>query len=97
MDVIEAGWSQLQARIATANDFVTAAAEHQHFLDSLVSQCFLDMRNFNKILTVVFAICKRCCAVVQVGAAAADSAIPECACRVPLGVVVYTPYLMMTN
>ena len=65
IDVIEAGYAQLQQRIGAAQDFAQAAAAHEAYVDALVLQSFMDLPNFNKLLMVMFALCKRLCTLLQ--------------------------------
>ena len=66
IDVIEAGYSQLQQRIGAARDFADAAAAHQAYVDALILQSFMDLPNFNKLLMLILALCTRLCKLLQV-------------------------------
>lgn len=66
VDVIEAGYSQLQLRIAAAQNFESAATAHQAYVDALVMQSFMDLPNFNKLLMLVLALCTRLCTLLKV-------------------------------
>jgi hypothetical protein len=45
VDVIEAGYRQLCARVEAAGDYRAAIAAHDAFVDDVVAAAFLDVRN----------------------------------------------------
>lgn len=73
--MIEAGYAQLQLRIAAAQNFEAAATAHQAYVDALVMQSFMDLPNFNKLLMIVLALCTRLCTLLKVGSSLAQSLI----------------------
>lgn len=66
VDVIEAQFAVLSSRIRGARDFKEVERAHQAYLDALLSQCFLDMRQIAQMLEAVFALCQRLCNYIQV-------------------------------
>ena len=66
VDVIAASYSKLQAGIAEARNYIEARRAHEAFVDTLVSQSFLDLPHFSKLLMVLFALARRLCALLQV-------------------------------
>jgi hypothetical protein len=67
VDVIEAQFALLMRRVAGACDFKEVERAHRAYLDALLSQSFLDMRQIAQMLEAVFTLCQRLCAYVQVG------------------------------
>ncbi len=45
VDVIEAGYRQLRARVEAAGDYRAAVAAHDAFVNGVVAAAFLDVRN----------------------------------------------------
>jgi hypothetical protein len=45
VDVIEAGYRQLHARVEAAGDYSAAVAAHDAFVDGVLAAAFLDVRN----------------------------------------------------
>jgi hypothetical protein len=66
VDVIEAQYALLKWRTAGARDFKEVERAHQAYLDALLSQCFLDMRQIGQMLEAVFTLCQRLCTYIQV-------------------------------
>lgn len=66
VDVIEAQSSKLVECIGNAQDFSEAERAHQHFLDAIVTQSFLDMKAISTMLENIFSLCQRLCGYVQV-------------------------------
>lgn len=65
MDVVDASFSQLRSAILSAADFSAADAAHRQFVDSLVSQAFLDMKQLMLHLEDILRRCRELCALVQ--------------------------------
>eukprot|EP00884_Botryococcus_braunii_P020473 jgi/Botrbrau1/7109/Bobra.0165s0127.1 len=65
VDVIEAQYALLKWRTAGARDFKEVERAHQAYLDALLSQCFLDMRQIGQMLEAVFTLCQRLCTYIQ--------------------------------
>lgn len=66
VDVIDSRFAQLRQQIAAAADFVAADAAHRAYVDSLVIQTFLDLRQLMAIVEAIFAAAARLAALVQV-------------------------------
>ncbi len=66
VDVIAASYSKLQRGIADARDYAEARRAHEAFVDTLITQSFLDLPHFSKLLMVLFALVRRLCALLQV-------------------------------
>ena len=80
VDVIEAQSSILAQRIANAQDFSEAERAHQTFMDTVVTQSFLDMKAISQMLEGVFSLCQRLCGFVQVSKFIANAALPAFSC-----------------
>ncbi|PSC73303.1 DNA polymerase alpha catalytic subunit [Micractinium conductrix] len=65
MDVVDASFTQLRTAIASVRDFSAADAAHRAYVDSLVSQAFLDMRQLMVHLEDILRRCWELCALVQ--------------------------------
>ncbi|EFN52335.1 hypothetical protein CHLNCDRAFT_58938 [Chlorella variabilis] len=65
MDVVGASFGQLRAAVAGAKDFSAADAAHRRYVDSMVSQAFLDMRQLMGYLEDILRQCRKLCALVQ--------------------------------
>lgn len=76
VDVIEAQFALLSSRIRGARDFKEVERAHQAYLDALLSQCFLDMRQIGQMLEAVFALCQRLCNYIQVRTVQTTSLFP---------------------
>ncbi|KAK9803977.1 hypothetical protein WJX72_009639 [[Myrmecia] bisecta] len=79
VDVIEAQSSILTERIANARDFKEAERAHKAFMDALVMQTFLDMKQITQMLEAIFMLCQRMCGIIQKddGSRDVDAANPE--------------------
>lgn len=79
VDVIEAQSSILSQCIANAQDFSEAERAHQTFLDTVVTQSFLDMKAISQMLEGIFSLCQRLCGFVQKddGSSDTDAADPD--------------------
>jgi hypothetical protein len=66
MDVVDASFGQLRASIAAARDFSAADAAHRQYVDSLVSQAFLDMKQLMAHLEGILRQCRELCTLIQV-------------------------------
>ncbi len=66
VDVIAASYAKLQRGIADARDYAEARRAHEAFVDTMVTQSFLDLPHFSKLLMVLFALVRRLCALLQV-------------------------------
>ncbi|KAL4434808.1 hypothetical protein ABPG77_005335 [Micractinium sp. CCAP 211/92] len=65
MDVVDASFSQLRSAILSAGDFSAADAAHRQYVDSLVSQAFLDMKQLMLHLEDILRRCRELCTLVQ--------------------------------
>ncbi|PRW61252.1 gamma-tubulin complex component 4-like protein [Chlorella sorokiniana] len=65
MDVVDASFGQLRASIAAARDFSAADAAHRQYVDSLVSQAFLDMKQLMAHLEGILRQCRELCTLIQ--------------------------------
>jgi hypothetical protein len=66
VDVIDSRLAQLREAIAGAKDFMAADAAHRDYVDSLVIQTFLDLKQLMQIVEAIFSACTRLSALVQV-------------------------------
>jgi gamma-tubulin complex component 4 len=63
LDVVTAAAAALRRRVAAAADFSDADAAHRAFVDALVAQTFLDMRQVVGLVEGLFGLCRRLCAL----------------------------------
>lgn len=85
VDVIDARFVQLREAIGVARDFMEADAAHRAYVDSLVTQTFLDLRQLMQIVEAIFAACTRLCSLVKVRAAGGRQRGGALARRLALG------------
>ena len=68
VDVVDSRFAALREEIHAVRDFVEADAAHRAYVDSLVTQTFLDLRQLGQIVEAIFGACTRFAALVQVRA-----------------------------
>jgi gamma-tubulin complex component 4 len=57
LDVVESSLSSLKEKVNTANDFSEAEDAHRMYVDSLITQTFLDMKQIAGLIGSLFHLC----------------------------------------
>ena len=66
VDVVEAQYRALAARVAAADDFAEAQRAHRSFLAALTAQSFLDLASVSSIVEVIMQLSSALCAAARV-------------------------------
>lgn len=66
MDVIDSRFSQLRDKVIDAQDFLGANAAHRYYVDSLLTDTFLDLKQLTQIVAELLSACLRLCTLIQV-------------------------------
>ncbi len=69
VDVIEGRFAILRRQIAASHTFTDTDAAHEAFVDAIVSQTFLDVRQVAGMFEGLFTLSQRFCTLVQVSLA----------------------------
>jgi gamma-tubulin complex component 4 len=76
MDVVESSLSSLREKVNTAKDFSEAEDAHRMYVDSLITQTFLDMKQIAGLIESLFRLCSQLCALLDtISAAVIDASI----------------------
>lgn len=76
LDVVESSLSALKEKVNTARDFSEAEDAHRMYIDSLITQMFLDMEQIAGLIESVFHMCFQLCTLLDsIAAAVIDGSI----------------------